>query len=61
MVMDEHGRSVPVNPMAQSWQQFQGNDHIWNWRWLTDGGFPRSKEDVENARRPSAKLVGKSS
>ena len=26
-------------------------------RWLTAGGFPTTKEDVENARRPNAKLV----
>ncbi len=26
-------------------------------RWLTDGGFLTSKEVVENAKRPSAKLV----
>lgn len=26
-------------------------------RWLTEQGYPTSKEDVENAKRPSAKLV----
>ena len=26
-------------------------------QWLTNGGYPTSKADVENANRPSAKLV----
>jgi hypothetical protein len=26
-------------------------------RWLTAGGFPTKKSDVENARRPNASLV----
>jgi hypothetical protein len=25
--------------------------------WLTEGGYPTTKEDLENARRPNAKLI----